>query len=156
MGTRGRLPMSQGLRVIRGDARPSRARPQIEATVPDTVPEPPAWLSEPVCAEWRSVSHELHRLGLLTELDLQLFAAWCVSVARWKAALAALAQVNDDERLTHPLSKVCRDSAREMQRLGAPLGLAGPSSRARLSVSVKRPASKLAGFLGGLGGDESA
>jgi P27 family predicted phage terminase small subunit len=148
MGKRGPTPMSQRLRVIRGDGRPSRAKSTIEAAIAPTVPEPPAWLSKDARDEWLRVSPALHGCGLLSILDLQPFAAWCAAVARWKSACEALQRLPEDERLFSPLAKVCRDAGREMQRLGAPLGLAGPNSRARLTVAVKQAPGKFEGLLG--------
>lgn len=149
MGKRGPTPMSQGLRVIRGDGRPSRARESIEATIPDAIPEPPSWLSEQAYAEWRAVAGELHKLGLLSILDVGPLSAWCCAVATWKSALGALAQLPDDERLFSPLAKVARDAAKQMMALGQPFGLSGPASRQRLSGHGKQqPASKFHGLLG--------
>jgi len=154
VGRRGPIAQPPHLRVLRGDGRPSRARPPVEAAIPEAVPEPPAWLPEQARAEWRCVSPELHRLGLLTELDLQPFSAWCCAVARWKAASEALQATPAADRLivrgkVNPLVRIAHTAADEMQKLGAMFGLAGPVSRARLVGHGKQqPAGKFHGLLG--------
>jgi len=119
MGKRGRLPMPPHLRLLKGDGRPSRARQPVAAEIPATKPEPPSWLPEQACAEWRSVSGELFRLGLLTTLDTAPLAAWAVAAARFKAASEALQAMPESERLiskgkVNPLVKIVRNAADEM------------------------------------------
>ena len=142
MGSRGRLPQPQHLRVLRGDGRPSRAtKPPIEPAIAPGPPAPPSWLPKAARREWRAVAPELHRLGLLTELDVGPLAGWCVAVTCWKDAIAL------PENARQP--KIIRDAAREMTRLGQQFGLAGPASRARLAGHGKQqPTSKFDGLLG--------
>jgi len=154
MGKRGPTPMPPHLRLLRGDARPSRAKPTIEPTIPDTIPEPPSWLPEQACAEWRAVAGELHRCGLLSTLDTAAFGAYCCAVARWKSACEALGAMPEAERLlsrgkVNPLVRIAHTAADVLAKLGAPFGLSGPGSRARLTGAVKRAPSKFAGFIGG-------
>jgi len=155
MGRRGRPPMHPHLRLLKGNpGGPGRARPQIEPTIPPEIPAPPAWLSEAARDEWRRVAPELHRLGLLTVFDVGPLAAYCTAAARWRCASEALQAIPESERLLvrgkpQPLGKVVRDAADQMQRLGAPFGLSGPGSRARLTGVVKPAPGKFTGLLGG-------
>jgi P27 family predicted phage terminase small subunit len=155
MGRRGRLPMPPHLRLLKGSpGGPGRLRPQIEPTITDTIPEPPTFLNGHALDEWQRAAPELHRLGLLTVLDVGPFAAWCVAAGCWRTASEALEATPEAERLVvgrkpQPLVRIVRDAADQMQRLGAPFGLSGPNSRARLTAPAKREPSKFEGLLGG-------
>ena len=150
MGKRGPTPMSQHLRVIRGDARPARAKTTIEATIPPELPPPPGFLTGHALEQWHAVAGELFRLQLLSVLDVQPLAAWCAAAGRWRDASEALQAMPEAERLLSPLAKIARNSAAEMMKLGQPFGLSGPGSRARLAGAVRQaPPSKFTGFIGG-------
>jgi P27 family predicted phage terminase small subunit len=134
-------------------------QPSIRPTIPPEIPEPPECLSGYSLDEWHRLAPELHRLGLLSVLDVGPLSAYCGAVGRWKTASEALQATSEGERLLvghkpNPLIKIIRDAADQMQRLGSAFGLGGPNSRARLVGIVKQPASKFAGLLGG--GDEPA
>jgi P27 family predicted phage terminase small subunit len=152
MGKRGPPPMPPHLRLLRGDARPSRAKPPIEATIAPELPPPPAFLTGYALEQWHAVAPELYRLQLLTVLDVQPLAAWAVAAGRWRSASEALAQLPESERLVvgdrpQPLLKVISDSADRMMKLGAMFGLT-PASRARLAGHGKKPPGKFSGYLG--------
>ena len=155
MGRRGRPPMPPYLRVLKGNpGGPGRARPQIEPTIPPELPAPPAWLTGYALDQWHAVAGELHRLGLLTVLDVGPLAAYCTAAGRWRSASEALQATPEAERLVvgrkpQPLVRIVRDAADQMQRLGAPFGLSGPNSWARLSGIVKQAPGKFTGLLGG-------
>jgi P27 family predicted phage terminase small subunit len=81
-------------------------------------PEPPEWLSEEAKAEWRRVTPELTRLGVLSPpLDRGVLTMYCDAWAKWVAAGKAL----DDEGLLsqgyrsglrkHPLYEIWRAAA---------------------------------------------
>jgi P27 family predicted phage terminase small subunit len=133
---------------LRGDSRPSRNPPPIEATIPDEIPTAPAFLNGAALDEWTRVAPELHRLGLLSVLDVAPLAAWCAASARWRRASEALQAMPEAERLFSPLDKICRDAAKQAMAFGAAFGLS-PASRQRLSGSVKKAPGKFAGFIGG-------
>jgi P27 family predicted phage terminase small subunit len=157
MGRRGRLPMPPHLRLLKGSpGGPGRAKPQVEAMIAPEPPAAPSWLTGYALEQWHTVVGELHKLGLLSVLDLMPFCAYCVSYGRWRSASEALAQLPESERLVvgdrpQPLLKIIRDSAAEMQRIGAAFGLSGPASRARLAGHGRQSAgkSKFSGYIGG-------
>ena len=91
MGKRGPPAMPPHLRLLRGDARPSRAKPPIEATIAPELPPPPAFLTGYALEQWHAVAPELYRLQLLTVLDVQPLAAWAVAAGRWRSCPRASA-----------------------------------------------------------------
>lgn len=127
----------RGLARIRGE----RVRPEIQPTTASS--PPPKWLSQAAKAEWRRLSPELVRLGLLTVLDVQPFAAYCQWYARWRRYEEKLARVKDelvtakrsDYVQAHPLVSMVRSAVETMNRLAASFGLT-PADRASLEMPL--------------------
>lgn len=53
-------------------------------------PECPTWLHEDATVEWKRISPQLERLGLLTKIDMAALAGYCQSYAQWKEAVEFL------------------------------------------------------------------
>jgi len=86
-------PQPTNLRILRGNPgkRPIKPEPQPER--PAEPPEAPAFLVDYARDEWCRVVGELHRLKLLTILDISSLAAYCTAYARWRRAAEALAKI---------------------------------------------------------------
>jgi P27 family predicted phage terminase small subunit len=120
---------------------------------PDTLSElPPApkWLPRGARAVWRRVGADLVRYGILSGLDLDLFAHYCVAVDLARRAAVELgedpitveqlvaARKDGDpvtQTITRPAFKGWREAIAELRRLAGEFGLT-PAVRA----SVKLPA----------------
>jgi P27 family predicted phage terminase small subunit len=91
----------------------------------------------------------LHRIKLLTVVDVGLMAAYCSAFARWKAAEEALAREAeadpDSAGLTvpdahgtprlNPLVRIARNAAQLMLHCASQLGCT-PTARARLAAGI--------------------
>jgi P27 family predicted phage terminase small subunit len=113
---------------------------------PAAVPEPPEFLERYAVDEWRRCAAFLHRLRLLTEADLPVLQAYCVSYGRWREAEEALARVRakdpvmlglltkttSGDLLESPLIRVSRKERFEMLRYASEFGFS-PGSRTRIS-----------------------
>jgi P27 family predicted phage terminase small subunit len=147
MRPRGPAPTPTHLKLIRGNpgCRPiNEHEPQPEA--PPEPPEPPEFLERYAAEEWRRSAAFLLRLRLLTEADLKMLEAYCVSYGRWREAEEALARVRDrdpvmlglltktkdGEMLESPLIRISRKSCFEMMRYACEFGFS-PASRTRIS-----------------------
>lgn len=89
MGIRGRIPQPTVLKIMRGNPgrRPlNRSEPRPAPGVPD----PPDFLSPAAQEEWRRVTDLLNRIGMLTELDRALLAAYCQAWADYTRLAAEL------------------------------------------------------------------
>jgi P27 family predicted phage terminase small subunit len=119
--------------MIRGNPAKRRIPEPLTPTLPPAPLEPPDWLSADAAAEWRRLAPELHRLGLLCELDVSMFAAYCVSVARWREAERELAAAEDGSLGGHArLVRIARTAMADAMRFGHAFGL-GSRARARLA-----------------------
>jgi P27 family predicted phage terminase small subunit len=152
------------LKLIRGNPGHQKIHTEPEPHIPDEVPEPPAMLSEPAREEWKRMAAELHRLGLLTTVDLNAFGAYCQSYGRWYQAERALAKMAEQlpndalmvrgsqgkNLVQNPLVKIADRAALNMIRIASEFGCT-PAARARIAAGWQGPQrpSKFEGLLAG-------
>jgi P27 family predicted phage terminase small subunit len=136
------------LRLLRGNPGKRPIKPEPEPSVPETLPEPPSFLPTDAVNEWWRVVPELHALGLLTVLDVQPLAAYCVAYAHWVAAEQALAQMaaqdphfnglmttgSTGSHMANPLVKIARNAAADMLRFAGEFGMT-PRARSYLDAA---------------------
>ncbi|WP_347312034.1 phage terminase small subunit P27 family [Defluviimonas sp. SAOS-178_SWC] len=137
---RGRKPKPTALKLIDGNPG-KRAITGREPKPPRTQPTCPAHLSATAKTEWKRLACVLNEIGLLTQIDRTVLAAYCQAYGRWVEAERKLAE-------TPPLLKtpagyvqvspwitISNKQVELMTRLMAELGLS-PSSRSRLAVQI--------------------
>ena len=138
MGLRGPLPQPRSVRYLRGN--PGKRATYETPQAVRGIPEQPKWLSREAKAEWRRVTPELERLGLVTPLDRAILTMYCDVWSKWVAAGEAL---NDEGLLSkgyraglrkHPIYDIWRSAALMTDTLAKELGLT-PNSRARMAIS---------------------
>jgi P27 family predicted phage terminase small subunit len=139
-------PTPTVLRLLRGNPskRPIKAEPQ--PAIPDGMPEPPPHLGAYALDEWWSVGPELHRIGLLTALDLQTFGAYCQAVHHFRTANERLNAMAENDPVMrglvvktrnggvteNPLVLMARWAANDMLAYASHFGLT-PAARARIA-----------------------
>jgi P27 family predicted phage terminase small subunit len=148
MGRRGPPPKPTRLKAAAGNPghrplNPAEPRPAV------AVPACPTWLPKRAKAEWRRITPELHRLGLVALIDAVALASYCVAVAELEEATRTLEKegrvsvwvlfdkqgVKVGERLkAHPAVAMQRDAARLVKQFVGEFGLT-PASRTRVSGS---------------------
>lgn len=139
MSRGGRPPKPVELKVIEGN--PGKRRLVAPPKAPPSRPRCPSWLSDYAKTEWRRVVPVLDGLGLLTTIDRSTLAAYCESVATFKAATAIVAdkgvlvQGRKGEAVKNPALQVQRDAARNIAQFSSMFGLS-PSDRVRLTGNV--------------------
>lgn len=135
---RGRKPKPTHLKLLEGNPG-KRPLPKNEPKPRPVTPPCPKWLDTEAKREWRRVSKELERLGLLTIVDRAALAGYCQAYARWKQA----EEILDVEGLTfttpngyvqqRPEVAIAQKSLQLMRAFGTEFGLT-PSSRGRISA----------------------
>ena len=156
-------PVPFPLKVLRGNPgkRPMKPEPQPEQQ-PD-VPEPPPFITGYAADEWWRTAPELHRLGLLTRIDVPALAAYCHAFGQWRMAAESLAkmQANDPimngmiiktkygDAAMNPLVSIARKHAADVIRYASEFGLT-PVARTRLAAGGFGPSipGKFDGLLG--------
>jgi P27 family predicted phage terminase small subunit len=150
-------PQPINLRILRGNPgkRPIKPEPQPER--PAEPPEPPPFLAGYACDEWYRVAGELHRLKLLTILDISSLAAYCTAYARWRTAAEALAKMEKlnpvaalmIKRAQNPLVRIAGRAAADMVKYASQFGFT-PIARSRIAAGpFNQPPGKFDGLLGG-------
>ena len=91
MGKRGPIPKSNeqenpGRQSLQKTAK--RGTPKPEPGIPTC----PSWLSPVAKREWKRVTPELARLGLLTKLDRNILAGYCAAYALWQQTQEVLSK----------------------------------------------------------------
>lgn len=168
MGKRGPPPMPTHLKLLRGNpGKQAINRDEPQPLITEELPEPPTFLAPHAQEEWRRMVGELHRMKLLTIVDIHPLAAYCQSYARWRAAEEALARLAERDpvnagliikttngnAIENPLVTMAHRAARDMCRYAGEFGFT-PAARSRIAVSdsadrIAPTASKFAGLLAG-------
>jgi P27 family predicted phage terminase small subunit len=150
--------------MLRGNPGKRPLRPEPEPAALPACPEPPAFITGYAAEEWRRAAPELHVLGLLRSVDIQILGAYCTSYATWRTAVETLITMAARDPLTHgllvtttegnprrnPLVKIASDAAADMVRYAGQLGI-GPAARSRIAAGGWQPPhepSKFDGLLG--------
>ena len=85
MATRGRKPTPTAIKVLEGNPGKRPMNDQEPKPV-KKAPACPKWLDAEARKEWRRLAKKLEALGVLTDLDMGVFATYCNAYARWKEA----------------------------------------------------------------------
>jgi P27 family predicted phage terminase small subunit len=119
----------------------------IAPEIPQTVPDPPSFLTPAAAEEWRRLAPELVRLGLLTGLDVMPLAVYCQAFGTWCDASQAGAAEDVAPDARRELAGVARGAMRDMVRYARLFGMT-PSSRAAAAGGALRDTTKFDGLIG--------
>lgn len=92
----------------------------------------PEWLSGHAREEWERIAPEVGRLGLVTVLDLQVFAGYCVAYARWRQAKKAVEGESVDIAIARGLVRMEKEAMAQMEKLATAFGFT-PASRSKVT-----------------------
>lgn len=155
MATRGRKPTPTAIKELEGNQgkRPLNAK---EPKPVKKAPSCPKWLEPEAKKEWRRLSKQLEQLGVLTELDMASFAAYCQAYARYKEAEEFITQhgsiVKTPSGYWQQVPQVAQAQtySKIMLRLAEQFGLT-PSARSRIIAGGgdSAPADEMEELLGG-------
>ncbi len=137
MGKRGPLPKSNVVQLKRGMARSDRVRRAPRAVA--SAPSPPSYLKGEALSEWRRITPELERMGILSHLDRAILTAYCSSWSKY-VALGRRLDTEGEVVAGHrgvarknPAWQIYRDASTLCITLAKELGLS-PASRSRLNT----------------------
>ena len=155
--------MPTQLKLLRGNPGKQRLHDEPQPEQDVDVPDPPPFITGYAADEWWSVATQLHRLGLLTKVDVVPLAAYCSAYGHWRQAEEALARMAANDPLMHgkiikskygdaiqnPLVSIARKHAADVIRYAAEFGFT-PAARTHMSAgNGDNSQSKFAGLLAG-------
>lgn len=136
MATRGRKPTPTAIKELEGN--PGKRPLNSNEPKPDaTAPKCPKWLEPEAKKEWKRLSIEMERIGILTKVDMAAFAAYCQAYARWQEAEKFITEHGTIVRTpsgywqTVPQVSIAQTYMKIMEKLAEQFGLT-PSSRSRI------------------------
>lgn len=84
MGARGPKPLPSNVHLLRGNPSKKAAADLVDGLQPDVeIPGCPRHLLPEARKEWRRITPELERYGLISKLDRSALALYCQAWARW-------------------------------------------------------------------------
>lgn len=134
-------PKPRAQRVLEGNPSGRKLPPDVR---PNNEVEMPPHLQGDAAAEWRRVSLELRRLGLLTTLDRAALAAYCQCWARWLEAekqlrcYGAIVKSPTGYPMQSPYLAIAQGSMKLMQSFLLEFGMS-PAARTRVDIEEPPP-----------------
>ena len=145
---RGRKPKPTHLKLITGNPG-RRALNTKEPSPPSALPSPPTHLNDEAKVEWDRVAEDLYRIGILTNIDRAVLAAYCQAYGRWVSAELVLADMAKNDEVTrgltvetingnilqNPMVGMANKAMADMVRYAAEFGMT-PSARSRINTDA--------------------
>lgn len=121
------------IKVLEGNPG-KRPLPQNEPKPVPIAPACPDWLLPDARQEWARIAPELEAMGLLTRIDMAMFAAYCQSYARWRQAEEAVGEAINRDEEPSGWENAARQRQKEMVACAKEFGFT-PVSRAKVSIT---------------------
>jgi P27 family predicted phage terminase small subunit len=139
MTKRGPSPLPTAIRKLRGT---ERNRPKNEREpMPETAEPPcPSWLPAGAKREWSRLVPELLELGVLSRVDRDALAGYCIAVDNLRVATETIAEEGRYQKTPngyqaeHPAVAAQKRALETIRKFGAEFGLT-PASRTRVQVA---------------------
>lgn len=153
MGKRGPAPKPTALKKLQGNpGKRSLPAGEPQPHVGSRTPSVPAWLDEEAKKIWQRYARTMWELRLLTEIDVEAFAALCESMALYQTAVEKIREEGAVQRSTSGYTQksgwmTVRDSAlSDMRSLWKEFGMT-PSARAGMNLAPEEEEDDIATFL---------
>lgn len=145
---RGRKPKPTAAKKLAGNPgkRPLNDSEPQPRVVPDVIA--PAHLEGDARLKWDDLVAELYPAGLLTAVDVDALAFYCVLYGRWKKAerivrdKGEVIKTVNGNIIQNPYLSIANRALAQMTKLGAEFGMT-PSSRTRIAVQPPDQESEL-------------
>lgn len=152
MGTRGPKPLPANVHLLRGNPSKLPMHQLAGAQVPVEVPAAPAHLLPEARREWKRITVELEKLGLVAQIDRAALAVYCQAYGRWVQAelkLKELAKADEHGERgmidTTPSGykqmgvwlQISNRAVDQMEKFLSHFGMS-PSSRSRVTVNPQQ------------------
>lgn len=149
----GRKPKPTALKLLAGNPG-KRALNHAEPKPRVILPKPPEHLSDDEKNKWKLIVRELHPLGLITTIDKDALAMYCVIFVRWTKAEKMIRDKGEIIKtaagniIQNPYLSIANRALEQLNKIGAEFGMT-PSSRSRVKVESLDPSHELEKMLFG-------
>ena len=142
----GRKATPTKLKLLKGNPGKRRIN-EDEPKPPSTIPKAPKHLCKDAKKEWKRVCKTLHTIGVLTEVDRAVLAAYCTAYALWERSWRAINEMSASGKLgaglmikttngnmiQNPLVGTANKAAGDMVRFASELGMT-PAARTKIKA----------------------
>lgn len=152
----GRKPKPTVVKKLEGN--PGKRKLSTKEPIPAKgMPNCPEWLLPEAKKEWERLVDLMNQMGVLTEVDMAAFAAYCQSYARWKEAQehidsgGSTFETDKGYQQQTPWVGIANTNQKLMLQAASEFGLT-PSSRSRIvagSAKGKESEDEMEALLGG-------
>ena len=140
MATRGRKPTPTAIKELEGN--PGKRKLNENEPKPEKkAPSCPKWLDKEARKEWHRLAKKMEAIGILTEVDMAAFAAYCQSYARCKqneefiTEHGSLVRTPSGYWMAVPQVAMAQQYMKQMGKFATEFGLT-PASRSRLIAAA--------------------
>lgn len=112
------------------------------------VPPPPNWMGKEARAEWKELAGQLYESGVLTRVDLDALAHFCLIFGRWRNAERHISKEGEITTTPNgypqqnPWLAIANKCIGQMASIGSEFGLS-PSARTRVKANPPAEENKL-------------
>jgi len=149
----GRKPKPTAIKLLEGNPG-KRALNHAEPKPRVVLPRPPEHLSDDEKEKWKMTVKELYPLGLITTIDKDALAMYCVIFVRWLKAEKMVREKGEIIKtaagniIQNPYLSIANRALDQLNKLGAEFGMT-PSSRSRVKTDLVDPDQELERMLFG-------
>lgn len=149
----GRKPKPTAVKLLQGNPG-KRAINRAEPKPRVILPRAPEHLSDEEKAKWKTTVKELFPLGLITTIDQDALAMYCVIFMRWLKAEKMVREKGEIIKtaagniIQNPYLSIANRALDQLNKLGAEFGMT-PSSRSRVKADLVDPDEELEHMLFG-------
>lgn len=137
MAAKGRKPKPTAVKILEGNPGKRQLNMHEPKYAQKRPPKAPDWLEEEAQEEWKRLARPLFEMGVFTDLDIAVFAAYCQAYARWREAEEFISQHGSIVKTKSgywqqvPQVSIAHSNQKIMMQAAAEFGLT-PSARSRL------------------------
>ena len=142
---KGRKPVSDKLKVIRGTNQPCRMRGELIIEHINELPEPPREMSRSARKIYKESGHFLLMAKVITPVDIWVLEMCAIELGRYRDLTYQLAKIDltasmdeDQERIYKRMKSSCREAHENGVKLAIELGLT-PAARLKFHVKQEEP-----------------
>lgn len=142
--TRGRKPIPNQLKRLRGTDQPIRMRNELNIEKINKIPVPPKYFNKAARKIYKTVGDTLVSLGILTEIDFPAFVAMCEEYGTYYELTIELKTVpmrakmaKDAERVYRRMKTARNEAWEKFYKLSSDFGLT-PVARLRFMVKDEK------------------